>query len=64
MEREQAHAGQLALVLLLAVVVAGVLAYQALQDGSNQAVQLRENIRGNVQDAVDEVKSLIDDNTR
>ena len=45
-------------------VVVGVIAYQALQDGSNQAVQLKENIRGNVQDAVDQVKSLIDDNTR
>jgi hypothetical protein len=45
-------------------VVVGVIAYQALQDSSNQAVQLRENIRGNVQDAVDQVKSLIDDNTR
>jgi eukaryotic-like serine/threonine-protein kinase len=56
--------GLVALVMLLAVVVVGVIAYQALQDGSNQAVQLRENIRGNVQDAVDEVKSLIDDNTR
>ena len=57
-------AALVALVMLLAVVVVGVIAYQALQDGSNQAVQLSENIRGNVQDAVDEVKSLIDDNTR
>jgi uncharacterized protein HemX len=56
--------GLVALVMLLAVVVVGVIAYQALQDGSNQAVQLKENIRGNVQDAVDQVKSLIDDNTR
>jgi len=46
------------------VIVAGVLAYQALQDGSKQAVQLKQNIRGNVQDAVDQVKGLIDDNTR
>ena len=50
--------------MLLAVVVVGVIAYQALQDGADQAVQLRENIRGNVQDAVDEVKGLIEDNTR
>jgi uncharacterized protein HemX len=56
--------GMVLLVALLAVVVAGVIAYQALQDGSNQAVQLKANIRGNVQDAVDQVKSLIDDNTR
>jgi serine/threonine protein kinase len=53
-----------ALVLLLAVVVIGVLAYQTVQDNANRAVQLREDVRGNVQDAVDEIKGLIDDNTR
>jgi serine/threonine protein kinase len=53
-----------ALVLLLAVVVIGVLAYQTVQDNMSRAVQLRENVRGNVQDAVDEIKGLIDDNTR
>jgi serine/threonine protein kinase len=53
-----------ALVLLLGVVVLGVLTYQLVQDGTNRAVQLREDIRGNVQDAVDEVKGLIEDNTR
>ena len=56
--------GVFALVLLLAVVVAGVLAYQAIQDGANRAVQLREDVRGGVQDAVDEIKGLIEDNTR
>ena len=45
------------------VVVAGVLAYQAVQDNANRAVQLREDVRGNVQDAVDEIKGLIQDNT-
>ncbi len=53
-----------ALVLLLAVIVAGVLAYQTVQDNATRAVQLREDVRGNVQDAVDEIKGLIDDNTR
>jgi serine/threonine protein kinase len=52
------------LVVLLAVVVIGVMAYQLVQDNSNQAVQLRENVRGNVQNAVDEIKGLIQDNTR
>jgi hypothetical protein len=56
--------GMVLLVGLLAVVVAGVIAYQALQDGSNQAVQLKTRIHGDVQEAVDEVKSLIEDNTR
>jgi eukaryotic-like serine/threonine-protein kinase len=53
-----------ALVMLLGVVVLGVLAYQLVQDGANRAVQLREDVRGNVQEAVDEVKGLIEDNTR
>ena len=52
------------LIVVLAIVVVGVLTYQLVQDSSNQAVQLRKNIHGNVQDAVDEVKGLIQDNTR
>ena len=39
-------------------------AYQAVQDGTDRAVQLREDVRGGVQDAVDEIKGLIEDNTR
>jgi serine/threonine-protein kinase len=53
-----------ALILLLGVVVIGVLGYQLAQDSANRAVQLREDVRGNVEQAVDEVKGLIDDNTR
>ena len=54
----------IALVMLLGVIVLGVLGYQAVQDSTARAVQLREDVRGNVQDAVDEIKALIDDNTR
>jgi serine/threonine protein kinase len=53
-----------ALVLLLGVVVIGVLTYQFVEESSARAVQLKEDVRGNVQDAVDEVKDLIEDNTR
>ena len=53
-----------AVVLLLGVIVLGVLGYQLVQDSTDRAVQLREDVRGNVQDAVDEIKGLIDDNTR
>jgi serine/threonine-protein kinase len=53
-----------ALVLLLGAIVLGVLAYQLVQDSANKSVQLREDVRGNVQDAVDQLKGLIDDNTR
>ena len=54
----------IALVLLLGVIVLGVLGYQLVQDSTDRAVQLREDVRGNVQDAVDEIKGLIDDNTQ
>ena len=47
-----------------AVVVVGVLAYQTVQDNTDRAVQLREDVRGDVQDAVDEIKGLIEDNTQ
>ncbi|MGZ8672761.1 MAG: serine/threonine-protein kinase, partial [Solirubrobacterales bacterium] len=53
-----------ALVLLLAVVVIGVIGYQLVQDTTSRAVQLREDVRGSVSDAVEEIKGLIDDNTR
>jgi hypothetical protein len=41
-----------------------VIGYQLAQEGSNRAVQLREEVRGSVSDAVNEIKGLIDDNTR
>jgi eukaryotic-like serine/threonine-protein kinase len=52
------------LVLLVGIIVLGVATYQLVQDTGNRAVQLRENVRGGVQDAVDEIKGLIDDNTQ
>ena len=51
-------------MVLLALAVVGVLAYQAVQDGDRRPVQLREDVDGDVQDAVDELKGLIEDNTR
>ena len=57
-------AGVVVLVLLLAIAVGGVLAYQTVQDNTDRAVQLREDVRGDVQDAVDEIKGLIEDNTQ
>jgi eukaryotic-like serine/threonine-protein kinase len=54
----------IALVLVLALVVAGLAAYQAVGTGGRKAVQLREDVRGSVQDAVDQLKQLIADNTR
>ena len=41
-----------------------IAAYQAAQDSVQQGVQLKEDIRGTVGEAVDEVKALIEENTR
>jgi serine/threonine protein kinase len=52
------------LLLVLALAAAGVAAYQAMSDTVQQGVQLKEDVRGSVQDAVDELKALIEENTR
>jgi eukaryotic-like serine/threonine-protein kinase len=54
----------LGLLLVLALVAGGLAAYQAASDGVQQGAQLKEDVQGQVQDAVDEVKGLIEDNTR
>ena len=53
----------LPLILLVALLVGGFLAVQALQDTGGQSVQLREDVRGNVDEAVGELRGLIEDNT-
>jgi serine/threonine-protein kinase len=54
----------LGLLLVLALIAGGLAIYQAAQDTVQQGVQLKEDVQGQVQDAVDEVKGLIEDNTR
>jgi hypothetical protein len=54
----------LGLLLVLALVAGGLAAYQAISSGVEQGVRLKEDVRGQVQDAVDEVKGLIEENTR
>ena len=54
----------IALVALIALAIAGFAGYQALQDGGGSAVQLREDVRGQVDQAVDELRGLIEDNTQ
>ncbi len=51
------------LLVALAIVAAGILGYQALQDAGGGGAQLREDVRGNVNDAVDELRGVIEDNT-
>jgi len=54
----------LGLLLVLALLVGSLVVYQAAEGGVQQGVQLKEDVQGQVQDAVDEVKGLIEDNTR
>ena len=54
----------LGLLLVLALVAGGLALYQTTQDTAQQGVELKRNVEGKVQDAVDELKTLIEDNTR
>jgi serine/threonine protein kinase len=54
----------LALLAVLALVAGGIALYQAAADGVQRGVQLKEDVQGQVSDAVDELKGLIEDNTR
>jgi len=54
-----------ALLVVLALAAAGVVTYQALDNsGGGRSVQLREDVRGQVDDAVPELRGLIEDNTQ
>jgi eukaryotic-like serine/threonine-protein kinase len=54
----------LALLFVLALVVAGIAAYQALEQSSHRTVHLGQPANGKVDDAVKQLKQLIQDNTR
>ena len=51
------------LLVVLALAAAGFAGYQALESTGGNSVQLREDVRGNVDDAVGELRGLIEDNT-
>ncbi len=50
------------LLVVLALVAAGIVGYQALEGSSNKSVQLRQDVKGQVNDAIDQLRGLIDDN--
>jgi len=54
----------LALVAVVVIVAAGIAIYQATNSGGTKTVKLNEQIRGNVDQAVDDIKALIQDNTQ
>jgi serine/threonine protein kinase len=53
----------LGLLVVLALAAAGIVGYQALEDAAGGSIQLREDVRGQVDDAVGELRGLIEDNT-
>jgi serine/threonine protein kinase len=52
------------MLVVLALAAAGIAGYQAVQDSGRKSVQLRENVRGTANDAVEQLRGLIEDNTR
>jgi len=52
------------LLVVLALAAAGIVGYQALEGSGSKSVQLREDVRGNVNNAIEELRGLIDDNTQ
>ena len=50
----------LALLLVLALVAIGLAAYQATSNGVQKGVKLKEDVQGQVNDAVDQLKGLIE----
>jgi eukaryotic-like serine/threonine-protein kinase len=52
----------LLILALLAAIAVG--AYTLVDQGSRRGVELREQVEGNVEQAVDEIRGLIEDNTR
>jgi hypothetical protein len=54
----------LALLAVLALFAGGLAAYQAAGGAAKKTVQLREPVSGRVDRAVEELKGLIEENTR
>jgi serine/threonine-protein kinase len=64
-QRQKSGAGKwVALGFVIVVILAGVIAYRAVDSGGNQQVQLNEDVGGNVDDAVQSFKDLVENNTR
>jgi eukaryotic-like serine/threonine-protein kinase len=53
-----------ALLAVLALAAGGILAYQAVDNAADRSVQLREDVDGQVDRALDDLRGLIEDNTQ
>jgi serine/threonine protein kinase len=63
--RTRSNAGRwLALLFVLVVVVGGVLAYQALNSAGKKSVQIKRVVNEQVDQAVQDFKDLVDQNTQ
>ncbi len=63
--RKKGGAGKwVALVLVLALIIAGAFAYNAISGATDKQVTLNEEVGGSFDDAVQSFKDLVDDNTR
>jgi len=52
------------LIVVLALAAGGVMAYEAFSEQTRRAVQTGEEIRGDVQQAVDQLRALLESNIR
>jgi serine/threonine-protein kinase len=52
------------LLVVIALVVGGLVAYQAIDGSSSKSVQLRQDVKGQVNDAIEQLRGLIEDNTQ
>jgi hypothetical protein len=52
------------LLAVLALVAIGIAGYGLVEDQTRRTVQLREDVQGDVNRALDELRGLIEDNTR
>jgi serine/threonine-protein kinase len=65
--RKKTGAGLRAFVALLVVVAlaaAGFAGYQALDSSGSKSVQLRDDVKGQVDDAIEQLRGLIEDNSQ
>jgi serine/threonine protein kinase len=53
-----------ALIVVLALAAAGFAGYQAVNGSGTKSVQLRDDVRGKAQDAIEQLRGLIEDNTQ
>jgi eukaryotic-like serine/threonine-protein kinase len=54
----------IALLFVLAIAAGGVLVYRELDNASSRSVQLRDQVEGRANQAIDELRGLIEDNTQ